>query len=208
MALTPPSTPPSPYSINSLSDIFSDSPPNSPSHADPSDIPRLRATHSTAGYRAGISASKTEFLQPGFDEGYSLGATFGIRVGYLLGVLEGLCASLDQATAAIRHMGKSEQDTKAGKEQRMVEELLMKARKGLVLEKIFSKEFWGEDGIWRYQVKGKEDDVTFREVVDSHPTIQAWSRIVEEEIREKGIRKSPFEGLEWEAGRIEDQGKV
>ncbi|KAL8985824.1 MAG: hypothetical protein Q9177_004326 [Variospora cf. flavescens] len=77
-----------------LSDIFSDSPPASPTSkqpSEPSDIPRLRSTHATNGYRDGISASKDQALQPGFDEAYPLGAILGLRVGYVLGVLEGLC---------------------------------------------------------------------------------------------------------------------
>ncbi|KAK4989441.1 Essential protein Yae1, N terminal [Elasticomyces elasticus] len=59
----------------------------SPEH---SDIARLRSTHTTNGYRDGISESKAKFVQEGFDEGYSLGAVLGLRAGWILGVLEEL----------------------------------------------------------------------------------------------------------------------
>ncbi|KAL9133741.1 MAG: hypothetical protein Q9175_005084 [Cornicularia normoerica] len=189
MAHTPPSTPPSPSSPttnNHLSDIFSDSPPTSPNTADPSDIPRLRSTHSTAGYRAGIFFSKERSLQPAFDEGYSLGAVFGLRVGYILGALEGLCSA---------HSQESE-------ERKRLRQLLKEAREHLAIEKIFGREWWGEDGIWRYEVQGKEEDVTFREVVDVHPLVRTWVEIVDQEMKIAGVMVERFEGREREEGRV------
>ena len=200
-ALTPPSTPPTP-NPNHLSDVFSDSPPRSPTSldprsTDPSDIPRLRSTHSTAGYRAGISDSKEVFLQAGFDEGYSLGATFGLRVGYLLGVLEGLSAILSSSC-------ESPDGTETKRSKRLFEE----ARKCLTLERVFAPELWGEDGVWKYEVSSggretaREADVTFRDVVEWHPVISRWAAIVEIELQKAGINKEMFEGPEWEEGRI------
>ncbi|KAL9071121.1 MAG: hypothetical protein Q9161_004460 [Pseudevernia consocians] len=189
MALTPLSTPPSPSSPitnNHLSDVFSDSPPTSPSTADPSDIPRLHSTHSTAGYRDGISASKERSLQPGFDEGYSLGAVFGLRVGYILGALQGLCSAHSQAS-------------EGGKGLR---QLLKEAREHLVIEKIFGREWWGEDGIWRYDVQGREEEVTFRRVVDAHPLVRRWVERLDQEMKNAGVKMGRFEGREWEEGRV------
>ena len=189
MALTPPSTPPSPctpITNNCLSDIFSDSPPTSPTTADPSDIPRLRGTHSTAGYRDGISTSKEQTLQAGFDEGYSLGAFFGLRVGYLLGALEGLY---------VAHSHESEGSTRVG-------QLGKEAREQLTLDKIFGREWWGEDGIWKYEVQGKEEEVTFPEVVNAHPLVKKWVEKVEQEIEIAGIMVGRFQGREWEEGRV------
>lgn len=189
MALTPPSTPPSPSSLaanNSLSDIFSDSPPTSPTTADPSDIPRLRGTHSTAGYRDGISTSKEQKLQPGFDEGYPLGAVFGMRVGYLLGALEGLC---------LAHSHESE-----GRER--LARLVKDARAQLALDQIFGREWWSEDGIWKYEVQGNEEDVTFRDVVDAHPIMRRWVEKVEHEMEIAGVKVGRFQGREWEEGRV------
>lgn len=189
MALTPPSTPPSPSSLaanNCLSDIFSDSPPTSPTTADPSDVPRLRGTHSTAGYRDGISTSKEQTLQTGFDEGYSLGATFGLRVGYLLGALEGLCLAHSQESEGRERLGR----------------LVKDARAQLALDKLFGREWWGEDGIWKYEVQGKEEDVTFREVVDAHPLMRRWAEKVEQEMEIAGIKVGRFQGRAWEEGRV------
>src|ERR1700761_2373964 len=47
--------------------------------AHPSDVPRLRSTHVTNGYREGIAASKEQHIQAGFDEGYSLGAEVALK---------------------------------------------------------------------------------------------------------------------------------
>lgn len=202
MALTPPSTLPS---TNTLDDIFSDSPPGSPWRANPSDIPHLRGTHSTAGYRDAISASKTVFLQPGFDEGYSLGATFGLQVGYLLGVLEGLLAAMERDSAVDGSSKfQMENDTEKGREKRRVKEVLERAKQELTLGRVFGREYWS-DGVWKYKIKGEDDEVTFQEVVENHPAIKNWSEVVEREIREKGVRRSIYEGVEWEAGRVKDE---
>ena len=189
MDLTPPSTPPShpsPTVNNQLSDIFSDSPPTSPNTADPSDIPRLRSTHSTAGYRAGISVSKELNLQPGFDEGYSLGAVFGLRVGYIFGALEGLCS--------VHSLG--------SKKRSEILQLLKEATEHLAIGKIFERQWWGEDGIWRYEVHGKDEEVTFREVVDAHPLVRKWMVRIDEEMKIAGVKVGRFKGREWEEGRI------
>ena len=192
MDLTPPSTPPSPSTPtrnNCLSDIFSDSPPTSPTTTDPSDIPRLRGTHSTAGYRAGISTSKEQTLQAGFDEGYSLGAFFGLRVGYLLGALEGLY---------VAHSQESEGRTRLA-------QLVKEAGEHLTLEKIFGREWWGEDGIWKYEVQRKEEEVTFPEVVSAHPLVRKWVEKVEQEMKIAGINVGRFQGREWEEGRVSNE---
>lgn len=198
---TPPSTPPTPNS-NAISDVFSDSPPTSPSlapHAtEPSDIPRLRSLHSTAGYREAISVSKEKHLQSGFDEGYSLGATFGLRIGSLLGILEGLANAFKHGTG------------KALPEKRRLLNLLEEARKELSLESVFAKTWWNDDGTWKYEVAGDEasvgdheDAVTFEQVVGLHPLITRWSYIVHDERETAGLR-CIFQGEEWEKGRLED----
>jgi hypothetical protein len=189
MALTPPSIPPSPSSPsnNALSDIFSDSPPSSPSKTDPSDIPRLRSTHSTAGYRDGITVAKALSLQPGFDEGYSLGAAFGLRIGYILGALEGLWSAC----------------TGLCEEKERQRKLLREAREGLRLERVFGKEWWGEDGVWRYEVQGEGEEVTFEEVVGWHPLVKRWEERVKDELERAGVTRGRFEGVEWEKGRMD-----
>lgn len=193
MTNTPPSTPPSPsspapaHNVSSLSDIFSDSPPSTPTPAGvPSDIPRLRSTHTTAGYRAGISVSKTQSLQPGFDEGYSLGGVFGLRVGYIVGALEGIWAAYD---------------TQSGEKSRL-SNILNQARHELRIEKVFAPEYWDKDGVWTYEVTGEQHEVTFEEVAQQHPVVRKWDERVKEEIQNAGLKLGRFEGSEWEAGRI------
>ncbi len=193
MAVTPPSTPPSPSSPiriatnNNLSDVFSDSPPSTPAQSSlPSDIPRLRSTHATAGYRAGISSSKTRSLQPGFDEGYPLGAVFGLRVGYILGALEGLWS-------AYRTQGES-------KDQIIL--LIKHAREQLKIQNIFAKEFWNKEGVWTYEVTAKAEEASFQEVVEQHPLVRKWVETVGEEVERAGVKLGKFDGTEWEAGRV------
>lgn len=87
---------------NSLDDIFGSSPPLDTATAhheppaaqqqeqQPSDLPSLRRQHVTAGYRDGVSASKSQHVQDGFDAGFPVGAQLGMRAGTVLGILEGL----------------------------------------------------------------------------------------------------------------------
>src|SRR4030088_1417992 len=57
-----------------------------------SDLPAVQRQHMTAGYREGLSDSKAKSMQGGFDQGYPIGFVLGIRVGRILGVLEGFLA--------------------------------------------------------------------------------------------------------------------
>jgi hypothetical protein len=184
-----------------LSDIFSDSPPQSPSanSTHPSDIECLRSTHSTAGYREGVSASKTKALQPGFDEGYTLGAVLGLRVGKILGILHGVCEAL--------------KDTDEEYKQKY-ENMRSRAIQELKFENIFAKEWWGEDGVWKWdvlvksplpkqEVESERNEVeTFVDVADSHPIIKTWFELLSGLIKELDVNKTAFLGAEWEAGRI------
>ena len=186
-----------PASTDPLADVFSDSPPASPSHAapatlqsqEPSDIPRLRTTHTTAGYRDGIAASKTQSLQPGFDEGYSLGAILGLRVGYILGILEALYVAVPPVGE-----GKDRLNT-----------MLREAREDLSVGKVFGRGVWGKDGVWAYEVASKEEEVTFEEVVNAHPVLKEWNARVKEEMERLGVDEGKFRGEEWERGRIDSE---
>ncbi|KAL8756359.1 MAG: hypothetical protein Q9184_004532 [Pyrenodesmia sp. 2 TL-2023] len=195
------STPPA----NDLSDIFSDSPPASPFPAtaqhpsEPSDVPRLRSTHVTNGYRDGISSSKDQALQPGFDEAYPLGAILGLRVGYILGVFEGLCNSY----RSVEEAGQ----TGIQQNRKRLQELLSQARDELRIETLFGKEFWGSDGLWAYEVDPSEQDATFWEVADQHPVLRRWLDKVREEVRKVGIQNAEegFAGIgEAGGGRLEN----
>ncbi|KAJ5377542.1 uncharacterized protein N7496_004951 [Penicillium cataractarum] len=97
---------------NSLDDIFGSSPPpetrevpsdlrdESTSTAEPSDLPSLRRQHVTAGYRDGVSTSKGEHVQRGFDAGFPVGAQLGMRAGTILGILEGITRGLEDRSVS------------------------------------------------------------------------------------------------------------
>ncbi|KAE8148092.1 hypothetical protein BDV25DRAFT_22739 [Aspergillus avenaceus] len=89
---------------NSLDDIFGSSPPHPtiPSRTEPSELPSLRRQHVTSGYREGISASKGEHVQRGFDAGFPVGAQLGMRAGTILGILEGVVRGYEsRASSAV-----------------------------------------------------------------------------------------------------------
>ncbi|KAL5361268.1 hypothetical protein BJX96DRAFT_82848 [Aspergillus floccosus] len=99
---------------NSLDDIFGSSPPHEQSHpvappqnpsssnpAEPSELPSLRRQHVTAGYRDGISASKGEHVQAGFDAGFPVGAQLGMRAGTVLGILEGVLRGYESRASSV-----------------------------------------------------------------------------------------------------------
>src|ERR1700761_7278498 len=70
-----------------------------------SDVPRVQAAHTTAGYRDGIAVAKAEYVQAGFDEGYGLGGEVGRAVGWILGALEGLVATASSGRKRVQVPG-------------------------------------------------------------------------------------------------------
>jgi hypothetical protein len=44
-----------------------------------------------------------------------------------------------------------------------------------------------EEGIWKWEAHGEEEEPTFREVADQHPTIRRWTEKVREVAREWGV---------------------
>ncbi|KAI4278544.1 MAG: hypothetical protein L6R38_005233 [Xanthoria sp. 2 TBL-2021] len=207
---TPPSSPPSSSTpTNILSDVFSDSPPASPAttaNTHPSDIPRLRAIHSTEGYREGISHAKHQAAQPGFDEAYPLGAIMGLRVGYILGILEGLCNAYGAKKGQKSRDGGVDV---TGEDGQRFTDMLVQAREELKIENLCRQEYWKSDGIWAYEVQCKagEENVTFWEVVDQHPVVRRWLGKVRDEVRKLGIGNAEegFSGVGEEGGsRLEN----
>ncbi|KAL4941661.1 hypothetical protein BDV06DRAFT_194096 [Aspergillus oleicola] len=94
---------------SSLDDIFGSSPP--PPHSqtlqsqsnttvEPSELPLLRRQHVTAGYRDGISASKADHVQHGFDAGFPVGAQLGMRAGTIIGIIEGVLRGYESSPSA------------------------------------------------------------------------------------------------------------
>ncbi|KAK1778283.1 hypothetical protein QBC45DRAFT_353495 [Copromyces sp. CBS 386.78] len=128
-------------------------------HGHPSDIPRLQQEHTTAGYRDGITVAKAEHVQAGFDEGFGLGATIGAVAGQLLGVLEGLSF----AVASGSSKGGQKEDVEGKGEGESMKEKLKRlsaeAEKDLSVQSIYGKEYWDEDGTWRYEVPGESKEM-------------------------------------------------
>lgn len=56
------------------------------------DLQKLKQVHSRRGYLDGISSSKEENLQSGFNESFPYGSSLGISIGELLGKLHLLSA--------------------------------------------------------------------------------------------------------------------
>lgn len=60
-----------------------------------SDLPTVKRQHMTDGYREGLSVGKAKVMQTGFDEGYPIGMAIALRVGKIIGCLEGVVAAKD-----------------------------------------------------------------------------------------------------------------
>lgn len=150
----------------------------------PSDIPRLRSTHVTSGYREGVAVSKEKYVQKGFDEGYSLGAELALKAGQCLGILEGLLDGLPSAA------GRREGERSA--EGMELSQLVDEAESSLKVEKLCGREWFGEDGVWTFDVPGQDDaeetGVSFSEVASAHPIIKHWTDVVQRVATERGIR--------------------
>ena len=192
--------PPPSYVNDDFDDVFG-SAPSSPSflparpttgNLEPSDIPRLREKHETEGYRDGVTKGKGESVQAGFDEGYGLGAVLGLKIGKILGLLEGILAGLKgEGSEGERMRG---------------EGLVEGAKKELCTQSVFGREYWGEDGIWKFQV-GKEGEgdgeVLFPDVAAAHPLVRKWETVIEEEVKRWGLDLGIFDGED--AGEDETQ---
>lgn len=171
--------PPTPPHEDPLDDIYG-SAPSSPAHLSHnpldlnaprdrpheilSDLPSRQRALDTDAYREGLATSKGQFVQEGFDEGYSLGANLGLRVGYILGVLQAFVAAL---------RGHDEQ---AGNE---IRELYEAAQRELAIQQLLSQTWVDEEGIWKWEVRGKEEDPTLREIAEQHPVVGKWMEKVE-----------------------------
>ncbi|TGO66570.1 hypothetical protein BOTNAR_0058g00050 [Botryotinia narcissicola] len=168
-----------------------------------SDIPRLKEKHETEGYRDGVTKGKSESVQKGFDEGYGLGAVLGLRIGKIIGILEGIFGAVS-VTAS-----KSE-DAEWRKEKSRLEELSNNAKSELKTEKVFAREWWGEDGIWKFEVPGEKEgkDVVFPDVAAAHPLLKKWEWIVEEEIQKWSLDMNLMEGNEEDVVLVGQQMKA
>jgi hypothetical protein len=189
----PPSPPFSPHN-DPLDDIYG-SAPSSPTLAsrDPlsapdgrpheilSDLPSRQRALDTDAYREGLSNSKGQYVQEGFDEGYSLGANLGQRVGYILGVLRAF------ATALRGHDEVRWQEAK---------DMWEGAQKELAIQELLGQKWVNEEGVWKWDAEGKEEDVTFREVAEQHPVIKSWMQKLNTTAHKWGVDLNALETTE------------
>jgi hypothetical protein len=170
-----------------LDDVFGSESgsPAAGGYAEWSDIPRVREKHETEGYRDGITKGKAESVQKGFDEGYGLGAIVGLRVGKMLGFFEGLHSALAHTNA----------EEGWGVERERIRDLLDTAQRELRTAVVFGREYWSEDGTWRYGVEEEEEgkEATFQDVAASHPLIKKWESIMAGEIKRWGLNMDIME---------------
>ncbi|TKA62954.1 hypothetical protein B0A55_10448 [Friedmanniomyces simplex] len=143
---------------------------------DHSDITRLRNTHVTNGYREGITTSKEKYMQDGFDEGYSLGAELGLKAGWCLGALEGMWRALPLEHVGQIGDGNGGGDPKIGRVE--LAALVETAKLELEISQLCGKDYFGEDGLWLYDVsekEGGEHGIAFEDVAAAHPLLRKWT---------------------------------
>lgn len=168
---------------NALDDIFggdSDEEPRSTRDNHVSDVPRLQGIHATNGYREGLATSKETFLQEGFDEGYSLGAEIGAAAGRIIGLLESLLLAIKFHDANAEHRTE-------------LIKLLAGAKDELTVKSLYGKEYFGEDGIWKYELvseqESEEGHITLRIVARDHPLILKWKGTVADMMKKHGLQE-------------------
>ncbi|KAF3313081.1 Essential protein Yae1, N terminal [Orbilia oligospora] len=160
----------------------------------PSSTLHLASKHTTEGYRDGITASKQQFIQEGFDEGYILGAALGLKVGELLGTLEGIVGTIYGLLNSLDKNQKKDVDSKSSEDREVLKEQLRRqkkvretAKQELALEKVFGKDYFGEDGVWKWTAEEEDGEMTFDDIVLQHPLIVKWRDIVKKQAEELGL---------------------
>lgn len=150
-----------------------------------SDVPRLKEKHETEGYRDGVTEGKAESVQAGFDEGYGLGAVLGLKIGKILGLLEGIYSAV-----------KSAEGEEWEGEKKRTENLFEEAKKELGTQNVFAREWWGEDGIWKFEVPGEGEgkEVVFEDVAKAHPLMKKWQGVVDGEVERWGLDMGIMDG--------------
>ncbi|KAL5002458.1 hypothetical protein BDV10DRAFT_157987 [Aspergillus recurvatus] len=177
-------------SADSLDDIFGSSPPrpeqpllqaHSKPTVEPSELPSLRRQHVTAGYRDGISASKAEHVQHGFDAGFPVGAQLGMRAGTILGILEGILKGYESSPATVKKPQKSTSPTEMTKEademKKSKREEILRVYQQAVKELNVQAAFAGVDG-GALQGQGSEEKPETQLLGKGDRVLSEWERKV------------------------------
>lgn len=107
----------------------------------------------------------------------------GQRVGYILGFFQGC------ETALRGHDKMMWQEAKG---------LLDAAQAELAIQEVLGKSWVDEEGVWKWEVHGEEEEVTFREVADQHPVLRSWMKKVEDVAEKWNIDLTALEKSEEE----------
>ncbi|CCH40995.1 hypothetical protein BN7_532 [Wickerhamomyces ciferrii] len=94
-----------------------------------SETAALRRQHAKKGYLDGLSTSKEDSLQEGFDKGYPMGAEIGIFVGKMIGQLQ-----------IIKALENIDDDIK-----KRANVLLVEARNELTIQKVLNRKYFDDD---------------------------------------------------------------
>jgi len=194
------------YTNDDFDDVFGSAPPsptfeeqsqpdnhiwqNGRGNFEPSDVPRLKEKHETEGYRDGVTKGKAESVQKGFDEGYGLGAVLGLRIGKILGLVEGIVLAVNAGLKAEGGRWKSEKER--------LDKLFTDAKEELGTQSVFGRQYWGEDGIWKFRIpeegaEGKQ--VVFPDVANAHPLVMKWDGIIAGDVRRWGLDLGIMDGV-------------
>ncbi|KAK7628509.1 hypothetical protein IWX50DRAFT_622674, partial [Phyllosticta citricarpa] len=105
----------------------------------------------------------------------------GLRAGRVVGVLEGVVGALRWAVDLDldREKEKNKENVFAA-----TKHLLQLAREELDVGSLFGPQYFDEEGIWRFDVDGNEDDITFEVVAARHPVVAKWEKTVEQLARD------------------------
>jgi hypothetical protein len=179
--------PPTPPHNDPLDDIYG-SEPSSPrlsldnhldhhtnnerAHEILSDLPSRQRALDTDAYREGLANNKGKYVQEGFDEGFSLGANLGLLTGYILGVFRGFTMALQGHNEVRWNEAKVLWDS---------------AQKELAIEDLLGQAWVNDEGIWKWEVDGTDEHVTFKEVAEQHPVVKKWMHAVTDTAEKWGI---------------------
>lgn len=116
-----------------------------------------------------------------------MGAVIGSRVGLVLGLLEGIVNAVP--------------------DNKEMEKLLVDARRELDVLSVFGRDYWNEEGVWRYEVREEDgEDVLFKDVAMAHPLLSKWEGLVREVTARWGVDLDVL-GEEGEQAGQEREGK-
>ena len=137
----------------------------------------------------------------------------GLRIGQILGVLEGLSKAVETALGRAKASNRDKDAEESveivalAQEASTLSVLSNRAATELSVGNIFGRDYWSADGTWSYEVDTstrEEDGPVFTDVVSGHPLVKGWESQVSTLMERFGISKEIWDGPEWEEGRTKE----